>query len=288
VLYATVPHVSGTLDWLALAALAAEQFKKAELQIEARKSTRDNAFIQHELKEARKIQMSLVPKKPTAVGLEIAIGFEPCLWIGGDYANVLPTSEGRTLLVVADVSGKGLPAAMIATGVHSVVASSASAGHTLAELAQSLNRFLIESMERQSFLTLLAVVYDPGTGRAQCLNAGHPPMLLIDTNGEVREMPYGQNPPLGVVPTSPAIDFADLNAGDLLFMYTDGLSDMLDANGKMLGTDEVRDRMAAMYRADPGAGLEGLSSRLVQTLDEIRGDSPVTDDRTFLLARREE
>lgn len=288
VLYATVPHAAGTLDWLALAALAAEQFKKAELQIEARKSIRDSAAIQHELGQARKIQMSLVPKAPTARGLEIAIGFEPCLWIGGDYANVLPTSEGRTLLVIADVSGKGLPAAMVATGVHSVVASSASAGHTLAELAQSLNRFLIDSMERQSFLTMVAIVFDPRTGRAQCLNAGHPPMLVIDSNGEVREMPYGQNPPLGVVPTSPAIDFADLNEGDLLFVYTDGLSDMLDARGKMLGTDEVRDRMAAMYRADARVPLEELSAKLVRTLEEIRGASPVTDDRTFLLARRQD
>jgi phosphoserine phosphatase RsbU/P len=286
ILYATVPHDCGTLDWLALVALAAEQFKKAELQIEARKTTKDNAAIAHELKEARKIQMSLVPQNPIAPGLEIAIGFEPCLWIGGDYANVLSAPDGRVFLIVADVSGKGLPAAMIATGVHSIVDASVSEGTSLPELAQGLNRFLIESMDRQSYLTVLAVLFDPQSGRAQCLNAGHPPMLIFNRRGEVRELTWGHNPPLGVLPTSPLIDFAELDTGELLFMYTDGLSEMYDSSGKMLNVEGVKSHVAALYAADPDVPLSDLSDKLSRALDQIRGSSPVTDDRTFLLARR--
>ncbi len=286
ILYATVPHDCGTLDWLALVALAAEQYKKVELQIEARKTTRDNAAIQNELKKARKIQMSLVPPNPTAPGLEIAIGFEPCLWIGGDYANVLAAPDDRVFLIVADVSGKGLPAAMIATGVHSIVDASVSGGQSLSELAEGLNRFLIESMDRQSYLTVLAVLFDPRTGRAQCLNAGHPPMFIINRTGEVRELTWGHNPPLGVLATSPLIDFAELNPGELLFMYTDGLSEMYDAAGKMLSVAGVKSQVAALYAADPDLPLAALRDKLSQTLDQIRRDSPVTDDRTFLLARR--
>jgi serine phosphatase RsbU (regulator of sigma subunit) len=286
ILYATVPHLCGTLDWLALIALAAEQYKKAELQIEARKTTEDNTALQYELKKARKIQMSLVPQNPTAPGLEIAIGFEPCLWIGGDYANVLSASDGRAFLTIADVSGKGLPAAMVATGVHSIVDGSISQGRSLVEMAEGLNRFLIESMDRQSFLTLLAVLFDPRTGRAQCLNAGHPPILIIDPAGEVRELPWGQNPPLGVLPTSPSIDFADLAPGELLFLYTDGLSEMQDADGKMLNVEGVKAQIVSLYAANPKIALAQLRDRLSQTLDKIRGSSPVLDDRTFLLARR--
>jgi serine phosphatase RsbU (regulator of sigma subunit)/pSer/pThr/pTyr-binding forkhead associated (FHA) protein len=286
VLYATVPHLCGTMDWLALIALAAEQFKKAELQIEARKTTENNATIQHELQKARKIQMSLVPKNPTAVGLEIAIGFEPCLWIGGDYANVLNAADGRAFLTVADVSGKGLPAAMVATGVHSIVDGSISQGRSLTEMAEGLNRFLIESMDRQSFLTLLAVLFDPKTGRAQCLNAGHPPIFIVDPAGEVRELPWGHNPPLGVLPTSPSIDFADLAAGEVLVMYTDGLSEMHDAAGKMLNVEGVKAQIVSLYAENPGISLAQLRDRLSQTLDKVRGSSPITDDRTFLLARR--
>jgi sigma-B regulation protein RsbU (phosphoserine phosphatase) len=286
ILYATVPHDCGTLDWLALVALAAEQYKKAELQIEARKTTQDNAALQHELQKARNIQMNLVPKNPTAPGLEIAIGFEPCLWIGGDYANVLPAPDGRVFLIVADVSGKGLPAAMVATGVHGIVADAVSGGLSLSELAQSLNRLLIESMDRQSYLTVLAALFDPKTGRVQCLNAGHPPMLIIDRAGEVRELTWGHNPPLGVLPTSPLIDFAQLEPTELLFLYTDGLSEMQDSTGKMLNVEGVKSQIAALYAANPEISLSQLGEELSQSLDQIRGVSPVTDDRTFLLARR--
>ncbi|HEX4054464.1 MAG TPA: SpoIIE family protein phosphatase [Tepidisphaeraceae bacterium] len=286
ILYATVPHDCGTLDWLALVALAAEQYKKAELQIEARKTTQDNAAIRNELKKARKIQMSLVPRNPTAPGLEIAIGFEPCLWIGGDYANVLPAPDERVFLIVADVSGKGLPAAMIATGVHSIVDASVNGGQSLSELAQGLNRFLIESMDRQSYLTVLAVLFDPRTGRAQCLNAGHPPMFIINPTGKLRELTWGHNPPLGVLATSPLIDFAELHPGELLFMYTDGLTEMYDADGKMLYVAGVKSHIAALYAAHADLPLDALRDKLSQTLDQIRGASPITDDRTFLLARR--
>jgi serine phosphatase RsbU (regulator of sigma subunit) len=286
ILYATVPHECGTLDWLALVTLACEQYKKAELQIEARKTTRDNAAIQHELQRARKIQMSLVPRNPTAAGLELAIGFEPCLWIGGDYANVLPAPDGRVGLIVADVSGKGLSAAMVATGVHSVVDASLSQGKSLAEMAQELNRFLINSMDRQSHLTVLAVLFDPRTGHAEYLNAGHPPILVVHPDGQVRELNWGCNPPLGVLPTSPLIDAADLQPGELLFLYTDGLSEMYDAAGKMLGIGGVKSSLGQLYSANSGLSLAQLRDRLSQKLDDIRGPSPVTDDRTFLLARR--
>ncbi|MGA2440581.1 MAG: SpoIIE family protein phosphatase [Tepidisphaeraceae bacterium] len=286
ILYATVPHDFGTLDWLALVTLACEQYKKAELQIEARKTTQDNAAIRHELQKARKIQMSLVPLNPTATGLEVAIGFEPCLWIGGDYANVLAAPDGRVLMIVADVSGKGLPAAMVATGVHSVVDGSVGQGKSLAEMAQGLNRFLINSMDRQSHLTVLAVLFDPRTGHAEYLNAGHPPILVVRPDGDVRELNWGCNPPLGVLPTSPIIDTADLQPAELLFLYTDGVSEMYDAAGKMLGVQGVKSRLGELYSANSGAPLAQLRDRLSQKLDEIRGPSPATDDRTFLLARR--
>ncbi|MGD0138297.1 MAG: SpoIIE family protein phosphatase [Tepidisphaeraceae bacterium] len=286
ILYATVPRACGTLDWLALVTLACEQYKKAELQIEARKTTESNAVIQHELQKARKIQMSLVPRNPTAAGLEVAIGFEPCLWIGGDYANVLAAPDGRIGLIVADVSGKGLHAAMVATGVHSVVDGSVGQGKSLSEMAQGLNRFLINSMDRQSHLTVLAVLFDPRTGHAEYLNAGHPPILVVRPDGEVRELNWGSNPPLGVLPTSPLIDADDLQPAELLFLYTDGLTEMYDAAGKMLGVQGVKSRLGELYSANSSAPLAQLRDRLSQKLDEIRGPSPATDDRTFLLARR--
>lgn len=286
ILYTTVPHECGTLDWLALVTLAGEQYKKAELQIEARNTSQSNLAIQHELQRARKIQMSLVPRSPTAPGLEVAIGFEPCLWIGGDYANVLATPDGRVALVVADVSGKGLPAAMVATGVHSVIAGSITQGKSLGEMAEDLNRFLINSMDRQSHLTVLAVLFDPRNGHMEYLNAGHPPIMIVNRGGEVRDLNFGHNPPLGVLPTSPTIDADALSPGQLLFLYTDGLTEMYDADGRMLGMAGVRAQIGQLYASSADIPLSQLRDKLSHHLDEIRAGSPVTDDRTFLLARR--
>jgi phosphoserine phosphatase RsbU/P len=286
ILYTTVPHDCGTLDWLALLALAGEQYKKAELQIEARQTSRNNAAIQGELQRARKIQMSLVPRNPTAAGLEVAIGFEPCLWIGGDYANVLSTPDGRVGLIVADVSGKGLSAAMVATGVHSVIDASISQGQSFAEMAEDLNRFLINSMDRQSHLTILAVLFDPRSGHLEYLNAGHPPIMIANRSGQVRDLNFGHNPPLGVLPTSPTIDNDKLEPGELLFMYTDGLTEMYDADGRMLGLAGVQSQIGALYAANADIPLSQLRDELSEHLDTLRGGSPVTDDRTFLLARR--
>lgn len=285
-LYATVPHEFGTVDWLALVALAAEQFKKAELQIEARKTVENNTVIQNELQRARKIQLSLVPRNPAAAGLEVAIGFEPCLWIGGDYANVVTAPSGKVALIVADVSGKGLPAAMIATGVHSVVDRSIRQGESLSQMAQDLNQFLINSMDRQSHLTLLAILFDPRSGSAEYLNAGHPPALIADRAGEVRELSFGNNPPLGVLPTSPTIDTVELRAGELVVLYTDGLTEMYDSAGKMLGVEGVKEQIGSLYGVDPDLPLAQVRDRLTEKLDEIRGAGTITDDRTFLLARR--
>jgi phosphoserine phosphatase RsbU/P len=287
VLYATIPHDLGTIDWLALIALAADQWKKAELQIEARKSSKDSATIQHELMKARKIQMSLLPTAPSAPGLEIAVGYEPCLWIGGDYANVLTMPDGRVLLTVADVSGKGLPAAMVATGVHSIVHSAVGAGTGLAEIAQSINRFLLDSMDRQSFVTMLGALFEPNTGQAQCLNAGHPPMLIFDADGTTRVMPFAHNPPLGVMQTDITLDEAQLRQGELLLLYTDGLTEMLDDDGKMLNIEGVTSHVSEIFVKGPHAPLKELAEEITRKLDELRGCSPVTDDRTFILARRQ-
>ena len=287
ILYVTVPREHGTVDWLALVALAAEQFKKAELQIEARQTVQASAELHHDLNKARQMQMNLVPKNPAVPGLEVSIGFEPCKWIGGDYANVITGPDGRVCLVVADASGKGLAAAMIASGVHSIVHSAIRAGTDLEEMVLRLNQFLLESMNRQSLVTLIAAMLDPRTGAAKCVNAGHPPMLVIDPNGKVTELPYGHNPPLGVMPMKVELDSTQLQPGQLLALFTDGLTELRNSAGKMLGLDGISSSVASLYSKNPKTPLNDLCEKLNQSLDEIRGSLPSTDDRTFLLARRE-
>ncbi|MGA3066188.1 MAG: SpoIIE family protein phosphatase [Tepidisphaeraceae bacterium] len=286
ILYVVVPREQGTVDWLALVALAAEQFKKAQLQIEARRTVQASAELHHDLKKARQMQMNLVPKNPAVPGLEVSIGFEPCNWIGGDYANVISGPDGRVLLVVADASGKGMAAAMIASGVHSIIHSAIRSGTEIQDMVLRLNEFLVESMDRQSFVTLTGAMLDPHTGAAKCVNAGHPPMLVVDPDGKVTELPYGHNPPLGVMPMNVELDVAELQPGQLLVMFTDGLTELREPGRKMLGLEGLSARVSALYAENPGVALCELCGKLNAWLDEIRGACPSTDDRTFLLARR--
>jgi serine phosphatase RsbU (regulator of sigma subunit)/pSer/pThr/pTyr-binding forkhead associated (FHA) protein len=285
-LYVTMPHEVGTVDWLALVALAAEQFKKAELQIEARQNLQANTLLQHEMRKAQKIQMSLVPQHPAAAGLEIAIGFVPCLWVGGDYVNVQGAPDGRVFLAIADVSGKGLPAAMVATGVHSIVHASIRSGISLSEMGRSLNEYLLESLDLQSFVTMFGVMLDPARGEAQCINAGHPPMLIIDPDGTVQQFPCGHNPPLGVLPMTAQIGSAELLPGQLMVLITDGLSELIDWHSKILGIEGVGAMIGRLYAENSSAPLDELRDKLNASLDNARGTPAATDDRTFLLARR--
>ena len=190
------------------------------------------------------------------------------------------------LLTVADVAGKGLPAAMVATGVHSIVHSAVGAGSDLTEIAQSINRFLLDSMDRQSFVTMLGVLFEQSTGNAQCLNAGHPPMLIFSPDGGTRVLPYAHNPPLGVMPTDITLDDTVLNPGELLLLYTDGLTEMRDSSGNMLGIEGVERSVSELFAESPEIPLKELAGQITKMLDELRGSSPVTDDRTFILARR--
>ncbi len=179
ILYVTLPPEYGNGEWLALTALAAKQFQQAEDAWTARKRAEAHAAVELELHRAQQIQMRLVPQATAVEGLDLAIGFVPCRWVGGDYVDVVPMKDGRTLLTVADVCGKGLPAALISSSLHTMVHTAIDAGMGLAALMASLNRYLCHTLSSESFVTMVAVAIDPRTGELECVNAGHPPALLL-------------------------------------------------------------------------------------------------------------
>jgi phosphoserine phosphatase RsbU/P len=129
-------------------------------------------------------------------------------------------------------------------------------------------------------------LFDPRTGKAEYLNAGHPPMLLVSADGSTRDLKFAENPPLGILATSPVTEPVELLPGELLFLFTDGLSEMHDAGGKMIGVGGVKSLMAELYAAEHSISLVQLRDRISAKLDEVRGASAIVDDRTFLLARR--
>ncbi|MBI1370644.1 MAG: SpoIIE family protein phosphatase [Planctomycetes bacterium] len=286
VLYVAFPPQFGTAEWLTLVALAAQQYQQAEAAIRAQEQAQRHAALERELAAARVIQFRLVPREPSAHGLEIALGFEPCRWVGGDYVDVVRDQSGATLLVIADVTGKGLPAALVASEMHAMVHAFVRAGAGLGAMMDGLNSHLCEYLDDGTFVTAIALRLDSASGELECINAGHPPALVIDARGEVRSMQQAENLPLGIAAEPMITSRESLPAGALLAMYTDGLTEMRRENASMLNVEGLGGELAKIYAKMARENLTKVSEALSDRLDAIQGARAAEDDRTYLLARR--
>ncbi|MBK8251891.1 MAG: SpoIIE family protein phosphatase [Polyangiaceae bacterium] len=285
-LYVTLPPECGSVEWLSLFALVAEQFAHSESAWEARRHAQAHAAIERELETARQIQRALVPTKVDYPGLGVAIGFEPCKWVGGDYADIVPMPDGRVLMSVADVCGKGLQAALIASSLHTMVRATADAGRPLVDLMQRLNKHLCAYLPMHSFVTMICVALDLATGQVECVNAGHPPGVIGGTDGKIRYMQTAVNPALGMLEVPLVSETTVLRPGEVLALYTDGLSELKNSNKEMLGVDDLAAGFGRICAMSAGAHMSELADRLNEMLDTFRGDQLPEDDRAFILARR--
>lgn len=291
-LYVLFPPQYGNSEWLALTALAVKQFSQAESTWAARKLGEDHAAIERELGRAHAIQNRLVPRNLAIPGLDFAIGFTPCRWVGGDYVDLIRGPDGRCLLTIADVCGKGLPAALVASSLHMMTHTAMRSGTPLAEIMRSLNIYLSESLSEGTFVTMLAAMLDPATGRLETINAGHPAGLFVTPDGKFEETQNSQNVPLGLEPAVDLIaDTTSLEQGSYLVMFTDGLSELSMEDGELLGEDALAKHIAEIIRKQhDAAGASSTSAaqvaaQLTSLLDSMQ-TGMAHDDRTFLLARR--
>lgn len=286
VLYTTIPRDCGSAEWLNLYALAAEVYQQGEAACAARRHQAAHAAIERELETARQIQRGLLPKQLRVHGLDVAVGFEPCKWVGGDYVDVVQLPDGRVLFSVADVCGKGLQAALVGSSLHTMVRAVCDNIPTLASLVERVNRHLCEWLPADSFVTLVAATLEPVSGHLECVNAGHPPVLIVDRKGGVRLLQEAENPALGIAQTTFTTQVGRLEHGDVLAMYTDGLTELRDEQKEMLGQARLGKELGQVVVAKRSEGVEAIRAGLMRALDAYRGAELPEDDRTFLLARR--
>ncbi|MEM7624959.1 MAG: SpoIIE family protein phosphatase [Planctomycetota bacterium] len=305
VLYAVLPDRCGTGEWLALAALAVEQYDLVERAWSARQAAERQAKTEAELARARKVQLSLVPSDPRVEGLELALHYEPCLSVGGDYVDAVTLADGRALLVVMDVCGKGMAAALISSSLHTFIRAGLNTTSDPVELINALNRYLCDTMDGSSFVTGIAVAVDPATGECECVNAGHPPAILQSAapgarppgnpspqdgqppnTAEPRYSDQGDNVPLGLI-SDPLVGHRfTLAPGEVLALYSDGLTEIIADDGKWIGPEGLAGHLGAALREDPDLDLTAVRAGLTRRLSDIQGDRAPDDDATFLLVRR--
>jgi phosphoserine phosphatase RsbU/P len=285
-LLAEFPPRYGTQEWLMLITLVAEAYQQAEMVWDMRHQVRQNAFVEGELEMACQIQKGLVPKQFCAPGLELAFGFEPCRWVGGDYVDALMLPDGRVLLAIADVCGKGMQAALVASSVHTLVRASRDLCGDLPLLMKHLNEYLLGHLPEHSFVTMLCILLNCQTGEFELVSAGHPAAIIVRSGICSEILGQTDNVGLGIVPEDFVTLSSQLDVGDVLLMYTDGLTEMVNTKDEPFGTERLATEFQRIVDINPLAPVDSMRERLIGLCNAYRGSRMATDDRTFLVATR--
>lgn len=244
------------------------------------------AAVERDLRRARLVQQRLIPDNVAVPGLDVAVSLEPCRWLGGDYADVVPTCDERAFLAVADVSGKGLPAALVISGIHSMVHACLAGGCALAELVSGLNVYLCRYLPEGAFVTFGCVAIDARTGETESVSAGHPRPVVLGRDGGLRTLKAGGTIPLGIAPMKVETRRDRIGVGEMLAMFTDGLTELVSESGRMLGLAGLTDGLRSACGSASGASACEVAARVKAGLSRFRGNALPHDDCTLMLAYR--
>jgi sigma-B regulation protein RsbU (phosphoserine phosphatase) len=241
--------------------------------------------VDHELEMVAKIQRSLLPGQlPQIEGLELAVDYVTSRRAGGDYYDFLPLPDGRIGLLIADASGHGTPAAVIMAIVHSLVHARSTSPWSPAEMFEYLNRRLAERYTNNldAFVTAFLGVYDPRDRTLTYVNAGHPPpRLWRAADAAVRPLSAAHGLPLGITAQETFPEATEeLQAGDCLALYTDGIIEAQNTAGELLGTRRLDDAICARQE-----NAAAIATSVRETVERYVADEPVLDDQTLLVVR---
>jgi sigma-B regulation protein RsbU (phosphoserine phosphatase) len=236
--------------------------------------------IESELELAAAIQRQILPRDlPAVAGVEIAAKNRPTRQVGGDYFDFFPLSGGRLAFLVADVSGKGVPAALLVSTVHAAVHLQIDEAKTVAELIGRIDRHLQKYAATRKFLTCFFGLLEPDSGTLRYVSAGHNPALLRRAGGRVEQI-KATGVPMGMFPNASwREESVVMERGDLLCVYSDGITEALDAADEEFGLDRLTRRMSAEPPAE-------VCATVFDAVSAFAGDTPQYDDQTLLLLRR--
>lgn len=242
-------------------------------------------LLRRELALAHKVQQGFLPSEPPDIP-EYAFFdyYDPAHEVGGDYYDYIPLPANRLALIMADVSGKGIAAALLMAKLSAEIKYCLASEASPQAALKRLNKVFCTDRWDDRFITLILVVLDPVTHHYWLVNAGHWPALLKKVTGEVRFVGEEKaGPPLGVTDNVAYDSFVGtFDPGDLLILFTDGMVDAMNSAGEAFGQTRIID----VVRRSSGSP-EDVGNRLVQEIHRFVGQRPQTDDMCLVVVGRE-
>jgi serine phosphatase RsbU (regulator of sigma subunit) len=240
--------------------------------------------LETELKLAQQIQVELLPSEPPQIdGYEFFDYYAPAKYVGGDYYDYLPLEDNRLALVVGDVSGKGVPAALLMVKVASELEASLATEPDPVAVLNKVNRRFSRRNPDGAFVTMVLAILDLSDHQMSVVNAGHLRPLLRRPDGSVVEIGDAEaGLPLGVIPSRTYEHTRlEINVGDALVLISDGITEAQSAGGRQYG----QQRLVAQLEASCGTAAD-LGRRIIDDVDRFVGNHPQSDDRCLLCLKR--
>ena len=254
------------------ARLRMEEIKKKKLEEEQERQNR-------ELRTAQEIQLNFVPSKPLFKdGWEVRGTVVPAHQVGGDAFDYFELHDGRIALAIADVSGKGVPAALLMSGLQASLRAFCTGRKPIPEELRSVNWSVARHATLGKFITMFYAEFDPASGRLEYCNAGHNPPLLRRRDGSVEALEIG-GMPIGIFDNVEfQIGRTTLQKGDALLMYSDGIPEALDPREAQFGPE----RLMKLWRDAGTQPLPVFTTRLLDEVVRFRAGAPQSDDITVV------
>ena len=275
--------VTKPLDFKDLETTISKTLAHLEVMRDALRSRDELVALRQELGVAARMQESILPTRfPEDSRYEIHAWMTPAKEVGGDFYDFFQLEDGRIGIVMADVSGKGVPAALFMMVSRTLMKGTAIGEQDPARCLEEVNQLLVESNEESMFVTVFYASFDPATGRLDFANAGHNLPYIVKPGGEVQPIDCDSGLVLAVMPgfVFPG-GSVQLESGDAVFFYTDGITEAMDKDGVEYGDRQL----ASVLSETAGSNAATMNREAVQAVQVHAGGAAQSDDITCLTLR---
>ena len=276
--------VTKPLDFDDLRVTIDRTLRHLEMLREALQSRDKLVALENELSVGRAMQQAILPTSfPETQTYQVFANMEPARDVGGDFFDLLHLPDDRIGLSIADVSGKGVPAALFMMSSRTLLKGAAVGRTSPSDVLQEVNDLLNENNETSMFVTLFFAIFDPASGVLTFSNAGHNPPLIIHADGSHTQFGNTAGVALGVVP---GIEYTQqqirLQPDDMALFYTDGVTEAENENQDQFGME----RLTALFSESPPTSAREANNAVFRAVEDFSGNAPQFDDITCLTLYR--